>query len=80
MSETLRLLAQPVPVDREDGFDDSHVERATRPLGQTLIGDVVSQGVLERVAGLAGQAHLIEEFRRPEPPEGLRVARSGEGL
>ena len=53
---------QPVGVEPLDGLRDLTMERAPPVLKETPVGDVVGQGVLERVLKVREESCLVEEL------------------
>ena len=75
MSQSLDVLAEPIPVLRLDRLHDARVHGAPPLLRQTAVGHLVRQRVLERVFQLGEEIGLVQELRRLQP----RQAR-GHGL
>src|SRR5262245_37084506 len=74
MGETIDVLGESLRVDSLDGLDDTGVEHTLSVLENTLIGDLMSQSVLEGVLHAVGQGTRFgEELRRLQtrqlPPE-----------
>ena len=69
MGEPLRLLAQATGGVMLHGFDDSGMELPTAIVEEASVGDLVGQGVLERVLEIGKEARLVEELGGLQPGE-----------
>ena len=81
--EPLDVLGEPVGVEPLDGLDDPGVEGAPPLLEQAAVGDLVGEGVLERVLEVGEEARLVEELgglEVGEPAAERRLRQLGERL
>jgi hypothetical protein len=69
--ERLDLLLQPPRMYPLDGLDDPRVHRAAALQDEAGVGDLVSEGVLERVLGLGKEPRLVEKLCALEASETL---------
>ncbi len=72
VGKQLHVLGEPVSQARFDGPHDLGVERPPPLHKQTTVGDLVGQGVLERVLGVGEEASLVQELGRLETGESER--------
>src|SRR5215470_14721083 len=63
LSQPLHLFVEPPVVDLLDGVDEPSVQGALTITEQCPVGDLVGQGMLERVLGFGEEEDLVEELR-----------------
>ena len=63
VSQALGVLGEAVGVERLDRADDLRVQRTPSLVQDAAVGDLVRQGVLERVFEIRKQPCLVEELR-----------------
>ena len=75
VGQPVDVLGQPVGIEPLDGLHDPAVEGAPPVLEQAAVGDLVGEGVLERVFDVGEEPRLVEELRglegRQTLPEGV---------
>ena len=69
VSQALDLFGQPFGIERLDGLHDPGMECAPVVVEDAPVGDLVGEGVLERVFEVRGDARLIQELGRLEVGE-----------
>ena len=83
MTQALDVLGQPVGIEGFDLVDDPGVERSTPVVGEARVGDLVRQGVVDRVHDLGQRARLVQELAglkaRESAPEHV-LGEVGNGL
>ena len=81
--QALDLLGHPLRGERLQRLDDACVQHAPPLLEQTVIGDLMGQGVFEGEVALGEEPRLIEEFGGLQVGEAVievRLGQLGNGL